>query len=83
MHVNLNTHCLYTDGISGQVLMLREKLEEKDHELEKLKHELRQKSILEEDKNDSVSDKNIGNDVTVSGEAVSWDEDLSNFVGYL
>lgn len=69
--MNLNTHCLYTDGISGQVLMLREKLEEKDHELEKLKHELRQKSILEEDKNDSVSDKNIGNDVTVSGEAVS------------
>ncbi|KAK9203162.1 hypothetical protein WN943_013416 [Citrus x changshan-huyou] len=53
------------------VLMLREKLEEKDHELEKLKHELRQKSVLEEDKNDSVSDKNIGNDVTVSGEAVS------------
>ncbi|KAL9439144.1 hypothetical protein AB3S75_024747 [Citrus x aurantiifolia] len=53
------------------VLMLREKLEEKDHELEKLKHELRRKSVLEEDKNDSVSDKNIGNDVTVSGEAVS------------
>lgn len=69
--MNLNTHCLYTDGISGQVLMLREKLEENDHELEKLKHELRQKSVLEEDKNDSVSDKNIGNDVTVSGEAVS------------
>lgn len=69
--MNLNTHCLYTDGISGQVLMLREKLEEKDHGLEKLKHELRQKSVLEEDKNDSVSDKNIGNDVTVSGEAVS------------
>ena len=69
--MNLNTHCLYTDGISGQVLMLREKLEEKDHELEKLKHELRQKSVLEEDKNDTVSDKNIGNDVTVSGEAVS------------
>lgn len=83
MRVNLNTHCLYTDGISGQVLMLREKLEEKDHELEKLKHELRRKSVLEEDKNDSVSDKNIGNDVTVSGEAVSWDVDLSNFVGYL
>lgn len=74
---------MYTDGISGQVLMLREKLEENDHELEKLKHELRQKSVLEEDKNDSVSDKNIGNDVTVSGEAVSWDVDLSNFVGYL
>lgn len=51
--------------------MLREKLEEKDHELEKLKHELRQKRVFEEDKNDSVSDKNIGNDVTVSGEAVS------------
>lgn len=53
------------------MLLLQEKLEKKDCELVKLKNELQQKRLMEEDKNDSVSDKQIGNDVTVSGEAVS------------
>ncbi|XP_031287719.1 FKBP12-interacting protein of 37 kDa [Pistacia vera] len=52
------------------VLILREKLEEKDRKIERLKQELQQKSIMEEEKTDPVSDKKISNDVTVSEEAV-------------
>lgn len=52
------------------MLILREKLEEKDRKIERLKQELQQKSIMEEDKTDSVSDKKISNDIAVSGEAV-------------
>lgn len=52
------------------MLILREKLQEKDCEIERLKQELQQKSIVEEDKTDSLSDKKIINNITESGEAV-------------
>lgn len=53
-----------------QVLIFREKLEEKDAQLRRLKQELQRKSGVEKVKTDSVSDKKISKDITVSGEAV-------------
>lgn len=69
--------CKHMEGLTDDVersnetvLILREKLQEKDCEIERLKQELQQKSIVEEDKTDSLSDKKIINNITESGEAV-------------
>ena len=54
-----------------QVLILKEKLEEKDCEIERLKHELHQKSLQEEEKTDSVPDKKITEEVALPEEDVN------------
>ena len=60
------------------MLILKEKLEEKDCEIERLKHELHHKSLLEEEeeKTDSVPDKKITEEVALPEEDVNWDVDL-------
>ena len=58
------------------MLILKEKLEEKDCEIGRLKHELHQKSLLEEEKTDSVPDKKITEEVALPEEDVNWDVDL-------
>lgn len=50
-----------------QVLILQEKLEEKDRELQSVKQELEQRRISVEEKTDSESNRKLRNEVT-SGE---------------
>lgn len=52
-----------------QALTLQEKLEEKDSELQKLKHELQKATWTEEGKMDLASDMNVKEEVTESIEA--------------
>ncbi|KAI9174812.1 hypothetical protein LWI28_023050 [Acer negundo] len=57
------------DRSNEMVLILKEKLEEKDCEIERLKHELHQKSLLEEEEiTDSVPDKKITDEVALPEE---------------
>jgi hypothetical protein len=51
-----------------QVVILQENLEEKDQEIERLKQELHQKSIIEEEKTDSPSKKKETDEGMISGE---------------
>ncbi|KAK1565039.1 hypothetical protein Q3G72_017410 [Acer saccharum] len=60
------------DRSNEMVIILKEKLEEKDCEIERLKHELHQKSLLEEEeKTDSVPDKKITEEVALPEEDVN------------
>ncbi|TXG55753.1 hypothetical protein EZV62_017066 [Acer yangbiense] len=59
------------DRSNEMVLILKEKLEEKDCEIERLKHELHQKSLLEEEKTDSLPDKKITEGVALPEEDVN------------
>lgn len=51
------------------MLILQEKLQEKDQEVERLKHELHQKSLIEEEKTNSAANKKPRDEVMVSGES--------------
>lgn len=69
---NLHNNCVscYYWHLLVQVLILQEKLEERDREVERLKHELHPKSLfLIEEKDDSASVKKIKEEVVISGEA--------------
>lgn len=46
-----------------QVAILQERLEEKDHEIERLKFELHEKRQIEEEKDDSDSNRKVSDDV--------------------
>jgi hypothetical protein len=52
-----------------QVLILQEKLQEKDREVESLKDELHQKSLIEEENTNSAADKKARDEVMISGES--------------
>ena len=52
-----------------QVLILQEKLQEKDREVESLKDELHQKSLIEEENTNSAADKKAPDEVMISGES--------------
>lgn len=52
-----------------QVLILQEKLQEKDREVESLKDELHQKSVIEEENTNSAADKKAQDEVMISGES--------------
>ena len=64
--------------VTLQVVIMQEKLEQKDSEIKRLKDELEQKSIIVEEKIDPASDNGKSSDeVMVSGEAnVSDNKDL-------
>ncbi|XP_059442446.1 FKBP12-interacting protein of 37 kDa [Corylus avellana] len=51
------------------VLILQEKLQEKDREVESLKDELHQKSVIEEENTNSAADKKAQDEVMISGES--------------
>ncbi|KAE8124275.1 hypothetical protein FH972_019176 [Carpinus fangiana] len=51
------------------VLILQEKLQEKDREVESLKDELHQKSLIEEENTNSAADKKARDEVMISGES--------------
>lgn len=52
------------------MLILQEKLQEKDREVERLKHELHQKSLIEEEKTNSAANKKARDEVMmISGES--------------
>lgn len=66
-----------------QVIVLQEKLAEKDRELQSLKETLQQpNSPMVEDKVDSPpTEKQPKDEATISGDAESWDQiDFQNFV---
>lgn len=65
-----------------QVVILQENLEEKDQEIERLKQELHQKSIIEEEKTDSPSKKKETDEGMISGEPSNWVIICSNFVRF-
>lgn len=48
------------------MLILQEKLEEKDRELQRLKQEQQQRNSVEEEKTDSASNRKLSNEVTPS-----------------
>ena len=54
-----------------QVLILQDRLEEKDAEITRLKHELQQRSITEEEEEETegASDKKDGDEEMLGGEA--------------
>uniref|UniRef100_A0A2N9J0S9 FKBP12-interacting protein of 37 kDa n=1 Tax=Fagus sylvatica TaxID=28930 RepID=A0A2N9J0S9_FAGSY len=65
----------HMDGLTNDVersnemvVILQENLEEKDQEIERLKQELHQKSIIEEEKTDSPSKKKETDEGMISGE---------------
>lgn len=61
--------CVNTDGFLLQVVMLQDKLEVKDQEIQRLKHELQRKSSIEDDKTVAPSEKDSGK--KMSDEAVN------------
>ncbi|KAK6924813.1 Pre-mRNA-splicing regulator WTAP [Dillenia turbinata] len=52
-----------------QALILQERLEERDAEIQRLKQELQQKSQVEDEKVDPSSNQEVGGDETIPGEA--------------
>ena len=67
-----------------QALILQEKLEEKDQEIERLKNEAQQKSVIEEEKEektDSAPLQKERDEEMIDGETNNWVIQC-NFVGF-
>lgn len=56
-----------------QVLILQEKLEEKDGEIERLKQEVHQMNQIDDEKADSASNKKAIDETMISEDAGNWD----------
>ncbi|XP_042952818.1 FKBP12-interacting protein of 37 kDa-like isoform X2 [Carya illinoinensis] len=69
LHKHMDRLANDVERSNEMVLILQEKLEEKDGEIERLKHELHQKSLIEEEKGDSASNKEARDEMMASGDA--------------
>ncbi|KAH7528426.1 FKBP12-interacting protein of 37 kDa [Ziziphus jujuba] len=66
LHKHMDALTNDVERSNEMVLILQEKLEEKDRELQRLKQEQQQRNSVEEEKTDSASNRKLSNEVTPS-----------------